>query len=111
MNGVLDADLLRPMWSGMGPPQTRPMRRRRHAQADQRWAGTCCGAPLAGLPRGWARLGQRALEEGDAVAACAFVRTGYHRRLDRLRAQGWGGVGTVRWAQPSNRGFLRSLHC
>lgn len=59
---------------------------------------------------GWARLGQRALAEGDPVAAYAFARTGYHRGLDRLRAHGWAGVGMVRWAQPTNRGFLRSLH-
>jgi Protein of unknown function (DUF3151) len=59
---------------------------------------------------GWARLGQRALADGDAVAAYAFARTGYHRGLDRLRAHGWAGVGRVRWAQPTNRGFLRSLH-
>lgn len=59
---------------------------------------------------GWARLGQRALGEGDPVAAYAFARTGYHRGLDRLRAHGWAGVGMVRWARPTNRGFLRSLH-
>lgn len=59
---------------------------------------------------GWARLGQRALEDGDPVAAYAFARTGYHRGLDRLRAHGWAGVGKVRWARPGNRGFLRSLH-
>jgi hypothetical protein len=59
---------------------------------------------------GWARLGQRALADGDPVAAYAFARTGYHRGLDRLRAHGWAGVGRVRWAEPTNRGFLRSLH-
>jgi Protein of unknown function (DUF3151) len=63
-----------------------------------------------GLLDGWARLGQRALTEGDPVAAYAFARTGYHRGLDRLRAHGWGGVGMVRWERPTNRGFLRSLH-
>jgi hypothetical protein len=34
---------------------------------------------------------------------------GYHRGLDRLRASGWRGSGYVRWAHPTNRGFLRSL--
>ena len=58
---------------------------------------------------GWARLGQLACARGDAVAAYAFARTGYHRGLDRLRKHGWGGTGLVRWAQPGNRGFLRSL--
>jgi len=57
----------------------------------------------------WARLGARVLAEGDAVTAYACARTGYHRGLDRLRANGWAGVGMVRWARPSNRGFLRSL--
>jgi hypothetical protein len=58
---------------------------------------------------GWARLGQRALADGDAVTAYACARTGYHRGLDRLRANGWAGVGMVRWARPGNRGFLRSV--
>jgi len=57
----------------------------------------------------WARLGARTLEDGDPVTAYACARTGYHRGLDRLRAGGWGGVGMVRWARPSNRGFLRAL--
>jgi hypothetical protein len=57
----------------------------------------------------WARLGARTLADGDPVAAYAYARTGYHRGLDRLRANGWGGVGMVRWSRPSNRGFLRSL--
>jgi hypothetical protein len=58
---------------------------------------------------GWARLGQRALVDGDTVTAYACARTGYHRGLDRLRANGWAGVGMVRWARPGNRGFLRSV--
>ena len=62
-----------------------------------------------GLIDAWARLGLHALAEGDAVTAYACARTGYHRGLDRLRASGWGGVGMVRWARPTNRGFLRSL--
>ena len=57
----------------------------------------------------WARLGARALADGDPVAAYACARTGYHRGLDRLRAHGWAGVGMVRWTRPSNRGFLRAL--
>jgi hypothetical protein len=62
-----------------------------------------------GFLDGWARLGRHALAGGDAVTAYACARTGYHRGLDRLRASGWGGVGMVRWARPTNRGFLRSL--
>ncbi len=45
----------------------------------------------------------------DPVERYAFARVGYHRGLDALRAAGWRGSGFVRWAHPSNRGFLRSL--
>ena len=54
----------------------------------------------------WARLGQLAR---DDVEAYAYFRVGYHRGLDRLRANGWRGSGYVRWADPPNRGFLRGL--
>ena len=39
----------------------------------------------------------------------AAYRVGYHRGLDLLRQSGWRGSGYVRWAHPSNRGFLRCL--
>lgn len=55
---------------------------------------------------GWAELGDRGR---DAVEAYAYYRIGYHRGLDRLRGSGWRGSGYVRWAHPTNRGFLRSL--
>lgn len=55
---------------------------------------------------GWARLAEVAR---DDVEAYAYARVGYHRGLDALRANGWGGVGRVRWEHPSNRGFLRCL--
>jgi hypothetical protein len=54
----------------------------------------------------WARLGDSA---GDDVEAYACYRVGYHRGLDRLRRAGWRGSGYVRWAHPTNRGFLRAL--
>lgn len=54
----------------------------------------------------WARLGELARDEIEAYAA---FRVGYHRGLDRLRANGWRGTGYVRWSQPENQGFLRSL--
>jgi hypothetical protein len=57
----------------------------------------------------WAALAERALDEGDAVAAYAFARTGYHRGLDQLRRAGWGGHGPVPWSHQPNQGFLRSL--
>ena len=59
---------------------------------------------------GWARLSQVTWRDGDPVAAYAFARTGYHRGLDALRRNGWGGTGLVHWSRDSNRGFLRSLH-
>ncbi|MGH7693006.1 MAG: DUF3151 domain-containing protein [Candidatus Dormibacteria bacterium] len=67
-----------------------------------------CGEHPAFLD-GWARLAQAAYSSGDSVAAYAYSRVGYHRGLDRLRKSGWGGTGQVEWAEPSNRGFLRSL--
>ena len=64
---------------------------------------------VADWPRfldGWARLGQLAR---DPVEGYACFRVGYHRGLDRLRQSGWRGSGYVRWAHPTNRGFLRAL--
>ncbi len=54
----------------------------------------------------WARLGLLARDEVEAYAA---YRVGYHRGLDRLRANGWRGSGYVRWAHAENRGFLRAV--
>lgn len=58
----------------------------------------------------WATLAEAALDRDDPVAAYAFARTGYHRGLDRLRANGWRGAGAVPWSHEPNRGFLRSVH-
>ena len=58
----------------------------------------------------WAALAERAFGNGEAVAAYAYARTGYHRGLDQLRRAGWRGNGPVPWAHEPNRGFLRSLH-
>jgi hypothetical protein len=55
---------------------------------------------------GWARLGEAAR---DDVEAYAYFRVGNHRGLDRLRGSVWRGSGYVRWANPENGGFLRSL--
>ena len=55
---------------------------------------------------GWATLGELA---PDTMTKYAFFRVGYHRGLDALRANGWRGSGYVRWAEPTNRGFLRCL--
>jgi hypothetical protein len=54
----------------------------------------------------WADLGDLGR---DDVEAYACFRVGYHRGLDALRRAGWRGSGYVRWAHPSNRGFLRCV--
>lgn len=56
---------------------------------------------------GWAHLGRLARDDIEAYAA---FRVGYHRGLDRLRANGWRGSGYVRWQYPTNQGFLMALH-
>ncbi len=64
---------------------------------------------VAAFPRfldAWAHLGDLAR---DDVEAYACYRVGYHRGLDALRAAGWRGSGYVRWAEPSNQGFLRAV--
>lgn len=55
---------------------------------------------------GWAELGDLGR---DTIERYAAYRVGYHRGLDTLRASGWRGSGYVRWAEPSNHGFLRSV--
>ena len=56
---------------------------------------------------GWAHLGRLGRDDVEAYAA---FRVGYHRGLDRLRANGWRGSGYVPWSRAENRGFLRCLH-
>ena len=66
-------------------------------------------AVVARWPRfldAWAQLGAHARDEIEAYSA---YRVGYHRGLDRLRANGWRGSGYVRWQFPTNRGFLGAL--
>jgi hypothetical protein len=66
-------------------------------------------AVVARWPRmlaAWATLGDLGR---DPVERYAAYRVGYHRGLDRLRANGWRGSGYVRWRHEPNRGFLRAL--
>ena len=70
------------------------------AAVAARWP-TCLAA--------WASLGESSLAARRPVEAYAFFRVGYHRGLDRIRAAGWRGQGTVPWGHEGNRGFLRSL--
>jgi hypothetical protein len=74
--------------------------------ADRRAA---VAAVVASAPRcldAWAELGDLGR---DTIERYAAYRVGYHRGLDALRASGWRGSGYVRWSEPTNRGFLRSL--
>jgi hypothetical protein len=66
-------------------------------------------AVVAGAPSslfGWAALGTA---EAEPIHRYAAYRIGYHRGLDALRGNGWRGSGDVRWSEPANHGFLRSL--
>jgi hypothetical protein len=66
-------------------------------------------AVVARWPRdldAWAHLGDLGRDDVERYAA---YRVGYHRGLDRLRANGWRGSGYVRWRHENNRGFLRAL--
>jgi hypothetical protein len=67
------------------------------------------GELVAGDPtfiEGWAALSALGAEP---VERYAYARVGYHRGLDALRGNGWGGSGIVRWSQPTNRPFLTCL--
>jgi len=98
--------------SGTGPPETildAEPADALAALASARGDRDAIAAVVARWPRfldAWARLGQLARDDVEAYAA---FRAGYHRGLDRLRANGWRGSGYVRWAHEQNRGFLRAL--
>jgi hypothetical protein len=79
--------------------QARPLEKRRAAFASIAASAPRCLDAWAGL----AEIAQ------DPIDRYAFARVGYHRGLDTLRGAGWRGSGYVRWAHPSNRGFLRCL--
>ncbi|HET9547574.1 MAG TPA: DUF3151 family protein [Desertimonas sp.] len=77
------------------------------APPDQR--RDAVAAVVADHPRflgGWAALGDAGR---DTVERYAAYRVGYHRGLDALRGSGWRGSGYVRWAEPTNVGFLSCL--
>jgi hypothetical protein len=78
-------------------------------EADPAARRVAVAGVVARYPRfldAWARLGDLGR---DDVESYAYYRIGYHRGLDRLRANGWRGSGYVRWRHESNRGFLRAL--
>jgi hypothetical protein len=74
--------------------------------AERRAAVSAVAARYPRFLDAWARLGDLAR---DDIEAYAYYRIGYHRGLDRLRANGWRGSGYVKWAEEPNRGFLRAL--
>ena len=74
--------------------------------ADRRAAVAAVVADSPRFLEGWAELGDLGR---DTIERYAAYRVGYHRGLDTLRASGWRGSGYVRWSEPTNRGFLRSL--
>ena len=74
--------------------------------AEQRDAIAAVVARWPRMIAAWARLGDAARDDIEAYAA---YRVGYHRGLDRLRANGWRGSGYVRWRHTENQGFLRAL--
>ena len=103
--------------SSSGPPETvldpepaeavAALRAALDLPEDQRRAAIA--ATVAQFPRfldGWARVGDSGR---DVIERYAAYRVGYHRGLDRLRANGWRGSGYVRWDHEVNRGFLRAL--
>ncbi len=55
---------------------------------------------------GWGELARLA---DEPVERYAYARVGYHRGLDALRGNGWGGTGRVRWSQPTNRALLTCI--
>jgi len=75
-------------------------------EAERRAAVAAVVARWPAFLDAWARLGELARDDVEAYAA---YRVGYHRGLDRLRANGWRGSGYVRWRDETNRGFLRAL--
>ncbi|WP_342319121.1 DUF3151 domain-containing protein [Corynebacterium mayonis] len=60
-------------------------------------------------PAVWAARAERELDGGDTIVAYAYARTGYHRSLDRLRANGWKGWGPVPASHEPNQPVLKAI--
>ncbi|WP_017977163.1 DUF3151 domain-containing protein [Actinopolyspora halophila] len=92
------------------PPETLlPENTDAQAELDEGKAANEVAARHPTYSAAWARLAELALESGEAVAAYAYARTGYHRGLDSLRKAGWKGFGPVPWSHRPNQGVLRSV--
>lgn len=83
------------------------------ADSDPASAATAFAHPDS--PLVWATRAESFLADAaagsddDKLTAYAFARTGYHRSLDRLRANGWKGWGPVPYSHEPNRAVLRSI--
>jgi len=77
---------------------------------ERRAALTAVARSWPAFVGGWASLAEAARAQGQDVEAYAFARTGYHRALDRLRGNGWRGMGLVPWAHEPNRSALLAFH-
>lgn len=60
-------------------------------------------------PAVWAARAEAELDSGDVLIAYAYARTGYHRSLDRLRANGWKGWGPVPASHEANTPVLKAI--
>jgi len=93
-----------------GPPPTHlPAHPEAQAALDAGTDPTDIAAKDPTFSAAWAALAERALADGQPVAAYAYARTGYHRGLDQLRRAGWKGFGPVPFSHQPNQGFLRAL--
>ncbi|HEY0807742.1 MAG TPA: DUF3151 domain-containing protein [Pseudonocardiaceae bacterium] len=101
---TLDSNLL-----GGPPPTFLPPQPAAQSALDAGTDPTDVAADYPDFSAAWAALAERALTEGQPVAAYAYARTGYHRGLDQLRRAGWHGYGPVPFSHEPNQGFLRAL--
>ena len=64
-------------------------------------------------PAVWAARANEAIDsaqsDDDKIGAYALARTGYHRSLDRLRANGWRGAGPVPYSHEPNQPVLQAI--
>ena len=60
-------------------------------------------------PAVWAARAERELAGGDTIVAYAYARTGYHRSLDRFRANGGKGWGPVPASHEANVPVLKAI--
>jgi len=88
------------------PPVLLPSNPDADAAAARGEAASAIAATYPAYPAAWAALAREAAAGGRTMEAYAYGRTGYHRGLDSLRKNGWGGYGPVPGDHPGNVGFL-----